>query len=199
MPEIKQMGFTVARIIGKLLTLTHKSGAIIHSHFDMNNIPASIKKLQNAIAANNEIALDESYHSGKFAVYFTDMLVQSVEHEYAKHELDRTRDQEDKQKIIDEINKDRSTLADISLEEWEKTHRQKYEALRSVVNENNLGALWTPLEFTLSIKCILNIKDITLPFAGIILGAPSTLKTVSLIMLNKWPQAYLLITLAQLL
>jgi hypothetical protein len=112
------MGFTTAKIVGKLLTLTHKSEATVQCQFDMNNIPASIKKLQNSIAANNKIALDESYHAGKFGICFTDMLVQSVEQEYAKHESERTRDQEDKQKIIDDINKDRNTLADISLEEW---------------------------------------------------------------------------------
>jgi hypothetical protein len=50
--------------------------------------------------------------------------------------------------------------------------------------------MWLPLEFTLSIKCIMNISGITLPFAGIVLGAPSTLKTASLIMLNKWPQTF---------
>ena len=50
--------------------MTHKSEAIIQCQFDINNIPASIKKLQNAVNANNKIALDESYHSGKFAVYF---------------------------------------------------------------------------------------------------------------------------------
>jgi hypothetical protein len=189
-PEITQMGFTTARIIGKLLTLTHKSEATIQCQFDMNNIPASIKRLQNIIAANNKIALDENYHTGRFAIHFADMLVKSIEQEYTKQESDRTKDQEDKQKIIDEINKDRSTLADISLEEWEKSRKQKYETLLNTVKENNIGSLWTPLEFTLSIKCILNIRDITLPFAGIILGAPSTLKTVSLIMLNKWPQTF---------
>jgi hypothetical protein len=42
-PEITQMGFTTARIVGKLLTLTHKSEATIQCQFDMNNIPASIK------------------------------------------------------------------------------------------------------------------------------------------------------------
>jgi hypothetical protein len=42
----------------------------------------------------------------------------------------------------------------------------------------------------LSIKCIINISKHTLPFAGIVLGAPSTLKTASLIMLSKWPQTF---------
>jgi hypothetical protein len=113
-PEITQIGFTTTHIIGKLLTLTHKSKATVQCQFDMNNIPASIKRLQNTIAANNKISLDESYHSGKFGIYFSDMLVNSIKQEYAKQETERTRDQEDRQKIIDEINKDRSTLADIS-------------------------------------------------------------------------------------
>jgi hypothetical protein len=116
------MGFTTAPIIGKLLPLIHKSDATVQCQFDMNNIPASIKRLQNAIAANNKIALDGRYHVGK-------LLVLSIEQEYTKQESERTQDQEDKQKIIDEINKDRSTLADISLEEWEKNRRQKYLAL----------------------------------------------------------------------
>ena len=184
------MGFTSAQIIGKLLTLTHKSEATVQCQFDMNNIPASIKRLQNAIAANNKIALDESYHSGKFGIYFSDMLVNSIKQEYAKQETERTKDQEDKQKIIDEINRDRSILADISLEDWEKNSKQKYLALYNSIKENGLHSLWQPLEFTLSIKCILNISDITLPFAGIILGPPSSLKTVSLTMLKKWPQTF---------
>ncbi|HEY9388009.1 MAG TPA: hypothetical protein VIP70_13290 [Nitrososphaeraceae archaeon] len=61
--------------------------------------------------------------------------------------------------------------------------------MRNVVKQN-IPSLWLPLEFVLSIKYILNIAEITLPFAGIVLGAPSTLKTVSLIMLNKWPQTF---------
>jgi hypothetical protein len=113
-----------------------------------------------------------------------------IEQEYAKAESVRTQEQEDKQTIIDEINNDRNTLADISLEEWESTRKQKYETLSNVIKENKVSALWMPLEFALSVKYILNIQGVSLPFAGIILGAPSTLKTVSLIMLNKWPQTF---------
>jgi hypothetical protein len=36
----------------------------------------------------------------------------------------------------------------------------------------------------------LNIKKVTLPFAGIILGPPSTLKTIGLTMLKVWPQTF---------
>jgi hypothetical protein len=45
--------------------------------------------------------------------------------------------------------------------------------------------LWTSLEFDLSIKNILYVKDIGQPFAGIILGKPSSLKTVGLEMFRK--------------
>ncbi len=54
----------------------------------------------------------------------------------------------------------------------------------------NLPNLWPPLEFALSIKMILNIKDCTLPFAGIILGPPSSLKTAVIELFRKWPQTY---------
>ena len=44
--------------------------------------------------------------------------------------------------------------------------------------------LWASLEFGLSIKSILHIKEITLPFAGIILGPPSSDKTYVLKLLR---------------
>jgi DNA-binding transcriptional ArsR family regulator len=53
----------------------------------------------------------------------------------------------------------------------------KYENLRKVTLEN-IPNLWIGLEFALSVKSILNIKDCTLPFAGILLGPPSSLKTL---------------------
>ena len=70
-----------------------------------------------------------------------------------------------------------------------KYTQTKIQLLYKTVKEN-LPSIWLPLEFTLSIKCILNVVKITLPFAGIVLGAPSTLKTASLNMLNKWPQTF---------
>jgi hypothetical protein len=92
-------------------------------------------------------------------------------------------------KIVEEIKKDKSMIGEISLEEWQQTRKQKYDKLYKTVYEN-IPSIWLPLKFTLSVKCILNIADITLPFAGIILGAPSTHKTVSLTMLNIWPQTF---------
>jgi hypothetical protein len=60
---------------------------------------------------------------------------------------------------------------------WSEKLLEKYENLHKTVL-NNLPNLWYALEFALSVKTILNIRDCTLPFAGIILGPPSSLKTV---------------------
>jgi hypothetical protein len=90
---------------------------------------------------------------------------------------------------MEEIEKDKSTIGEIPLMEWQQTRKQKFDTLYKTVCEN-IPSIWLPLEFTLSVKCILNIADITLPFASIILGAPSTHKTVSLTMLNIWPQTF---------
>jgi predicted transcriptional regulator len=60
---------------------------------------------------------------------------------------------------------------------WGEKLKEKYDNLHNVISEN-LPNLWSALEFALSVKTILNIKDCTLPFAGIILGPPSSLKTV---------------------
>jgi hypothetical protein len=100
-----------------------------------------------------------------------------------------TNPNKDTKKIMEEIEKDKSTIGEIPLTQWQQTRKQKFDTLYKTVCEN-IPSIWLPLEFTLSVKCILNIADITLPFAGIILGAPSTHKTVSLTMLNIWPQTF---------
>jgi DNA-binding transcriptional ArsR family regulator len=67
---------------------------------------------------------------------------------------------------------------DCSMEEWRVTVKIKYDNLKKLTEEKIPG-LWTPLEFMISIKCILNVRNITLPVIGIILGPPSSLKSVA--------------------
>ena len=61
-------------------------------------------------------------------------------------------------------------------DEWNAILLEKYQNLFKLVNEL-IPELWIPLEFAMSIQKILNIKDCSLPFAGILLGAPSSLKS----------------------
>jgi predicted transcriptional regulator len=64
-------------------------------------------------------------------------------------------------------------------EDWNSTRLlEKYGRLKSVTLEN-IPALWPGLEFALSVKGTLHIRNNTLPFAGIILGPPSSTKTLA--------------------
>jgi hypothetical protein len=72
----------------------------------------------------------------------------------------------------------------VSFEDWQATLSQKYKTLYYTV-QKNLPHLWPSLEFDLSIKNILHIKDCTLPFGGVVLGKPSSLKTVGIQMFRK--------------
>jgi hypothetical protein len=76
-----------------------------------------------------------------------------------------------------------------SFEEWQTKLVEKYQNLYNVV-QKSLPNLWHSLEFDLSIKNILHIKDCTLPFAGIVLGKPSSLKTVGIEMFRKSRHTY---------
>jgi hypothetical protein len=77
----------------------------------------------------------------------------------------------------------------ITFEDWNNTLIEKYKNLFKTVNKL-IPEIWTPLEFALSVKTILNIKNCTLPFAGIILGAPSSLKSQVIELFNKWKNSY---------
>lgn len=87
-------------------------------------------------------------------------------------------------KDIEELRKN-----NISEEEWLVKLSDKHQTLFNAVNEN-IPNLWPLIDFVLSIKSILNIKDCSLPFAGIILGPPSSLKTTVIELFRGWPQTY---------
>lgn len=74
-------------------------------------------------------------------------------------------------------------------EDWQAQLLDKYQNLKNVCNDN-LPGLWDSLEFELSIQKILNIADCTLPFAGIVLGRPSSLKTVGIELFRKWQSVF---------
>ena len=67
----------------------------------------------------------------------------------------------------------------ISFDNWCLQLNQKLDDLKHTIEEN-FPNLYGSLEFVLSIKNILHIKNYTLPFAGIILGSPSSSKTIGL-------------------
>ena len=81
------------------------------------------------------------------------------------------------------------TFENSTYDEWSDITREKYQNLYKLVNEL-IPELWTPLEFGVSIKTILNIKNCTLPFAGFLLGPPSSLKSQIVELFRKWKNSY---------
>jgi hypothetical protein len=100
-------------------------------------------------------------------------------------------DGQDGDSQIQNQNKERtdSAVYKVSFEEWYVKLIQHYENLQDIV-DRNLPNLWHSLEFDLSILRILNIKECSLPFAGIVLGPPSSLKTVGLQLFRKAPHTF---------
>jgi hypothetical protein len=67
----------------------------------------------------------------------------------------------------------------VSMEEWRTLIEEKYRNLKKITGDN-LPQLWLAIEFILAIKSIMNIQGITLPWFGILLGRPSSLKTAAI-------------------
>jgi hypothetical protein len=70
------------------------------------------------------------------------------------------------------------TKATCSMKDWQTELQKKYNALKSII-EGKLPGLWLPLEFAISVRSILHVKNISLPFIAVILGPPSSLKSVA--------------------
>ncbi|HJT49341.1 MAG TPA: hypothetical protein VJ729_14245 [Nitrososphaeraceae archaeon] len=100
----------------------------------------------------------------------------------SRSEQEQERQQKEEKEYEERIAAIRKNIS--SKEEWQASLSQKYQNLYNAV-QKNLPNLWNTLEFDLSIKNILHIKDCTLPFAGIVLGKPSSLKTVGIEMFRK--------------
>jgi hypothetical protein len=180
--NLRKLRFTKVSIFGKNIIVGIQGRNPVVSTYRRDEWERTTKSLEKKLVTEGI-----EYKSARnLIVFLTEEFLKSASAEAAQASVNQNNETG---KIIEEIEKDKSKIGEISLEEWQQTRQQKYEALHKVVYEN-IPSVWLPLEFTLSVKCILNITDITLPFAGIILGAPSTHKTVSLTMLNIWPQTF---------
>lgn len=91
-------------------------------------------------------------------------------------------------RVVDK-NENSENQKDLTLEEWDSKLRELLSELRREV-ETNFPNLWDSLEFQLSIKNILHIDNCTLPFAGIILGAPSSMKTLGIELFRESPNTF---------
>ena len=77
----------------------------------------------------------------------------------------------------------------LTFEEWSRILLEKRLKLNSKVNEH-FSDISLLVDFELSIKTILNIEDITLPFMGIVFAVPSSLKTAFFKLLRNLKYSY---------
>ena len=88
-----------------------------------------------------------------------------------KHGIDTDEFDKETRDVLDEYT-NAQMAAEWSYEELQR----KYKNLKAVTLKN-FPNLWFGLVFAIAVKTILNIKGVSLPFIGIILGPPSSLKT----------------------
>ena len=81
--------------------------------------------------------------------------------------------------LEDNKSHDTTYKENINIDEWKTTLLHHYSELKKVVDKN-FPNLWDSLEFELALKNILHINNCTLPFAGIVLGSPSSMKTLGI-------------------
>jgi hypothetical protein len=91
--------------------------------------------------------------------------------------------------IIDDIKILLEKYGDIPYQVWYEELQKRYQNLRQAVKDN-VPEAWDSLECVLTAKGILHIKDITLPLVLVLIGNPSTWKTVGISMLRRWPNTF---------
>jgi DNA-binding transcriptional ArsR family regulator len=181
--SLKNLGFEKVSIINKNIIINLSDGRPIFSKFKIDNLEGTLKSLNKKLiekGLKGEVV-------ERLELLLTDKILEKI------NELERQKEYSasntDVRKIEEEIEKDRIAIGEISEQEWQTNLVEKYQNLQEKVRLN-IPSLWSGLDFDLSIKFILNIKDCTLPFAGILLGSPSSLKTVGIELFRKWPQTY---------
>jgi hypothetical protein len=76
-----------------------------------------------------------------------------------------------------------------TFQDWQSIVTEKYQNLRKVTIKHYPES-WPSLEFCLAVKSILNIEDNTLPFMGVILSAPASMKTMIIQLFRKYPGSF---------
>jgi hypothetical protein len=96
-----------------------------------------------------------------------------------------------KKQFIDDVNnlKEKFKESGTTYEQWHSIVADHYEKLKTLTKKHYPEA-WPILEFCLSIKTILNIQNFTLPFMGIILAAPASMKTTIIQLFRKYLHSF---------
>ena len=100
-------------------------------------------------------------------------------------EQNRQRQRAIKEYIMSSIRNTKESNPNLTYEQWRQILTTKFLTLQNIVNRY-YPDMWESLKFTIGVKTILNIEDISTPFIGIILGPPGTSKTLGVTRLDDW-------------
>ena len=105
--------------------------------------------------------------------------------------IDDPPNDEFKANFLNDVKKLRSQFQEASepYKEWQSKVAEKYEILEKIFKKHYPEA-WIFMEYCLSIKSILNVMDFTLPFMGVLVAAPSSLKTMVIQLFRKYPSTF---------
>jgi hypothetical protein len=190
-PEIAQMGFTDIQIQAKNMIIKHQDGLTLLAKYDAKDLIKTTKLLEGQLAEHigQPIGLPEEFNIKAFTAALSITLIQDIQDQHTQKQGEQQRERQREQAILNEINELKERYANISCEEWRQKLLQKYKDLQSIIMEK-MPEIWPGLEFELSILRILSIEGCTLPFIGIILGRPSSYKTVIISLLKRWANAF---------
>jgi hypothetical protein len=184
--ELVELGFKEVYCLGKTMVLCTQTQTI-PCKLDRNDLVKTTDKyLRTSLDKTTRFTAQEKEI---ICTHISQMFLDSTKLQSDKEQHEEQREQNEIQVILDEINQMREQNGNITFEQWRIELQVRYQKLYDTI-QNAIPEIWPGLEFELSVLRILNIENCTLPFIGILLGRPSSYKTVIVNLLKKWPYAF---------
>jgi hypothetical protein len=150
--SLKGLGLEKVTILNKNILITLSDGQTILSKFKIDDLEATLRGIKKKLVDKGI----KGHTIEHLELFLTDKILQML-NESDSDSASGT----NLRKIEEEIEKDRISIGEISEQQWQDGVLEKYQKLKNEV-EAKLPSLWPGLEFILSNKTILNIKDCTL-------------------------------------
>jgi hypothetical protein len=147
-----------------------------------------VKKLKNTIDDRKVIETGLSEIEDQIIEYRDELFVGST----ANKDSDKDHlDIEFYTKFYEEVNRLRNQFKEASnpYKEWQSKVAEKYDELKRIFDKHYPEA-WIFMEFCLAVKSILNVMDFTLPFMGVIVAPPSSMKTMVIQLFRKYVHVF---------
>jgi hypothetical protein len=187
--ELKDQGIEAFQVKGENGILRIINGPIILFPFHMNKYDATIEKLRDKLLTYK---IDEQL-TNFYCIKITELILEyNFDHKTGKvikKEQGLEAAQKETQLIIEGIDRLRKEYKEIPYEIWEQERKKRYDKLRCTVAEK-IPQAWESIEIVLTVKGIRHIKDITLPLILIMIGDPSTWKTLGISLMRRWPDTW---------